>query len=782
VSEHPRGPTPDAADDPRSSKQSDGVTNPEHIERFLQFLMAHAARALHGLDDPGFIQISRLHPTDERLVPTRFETSDAAAMIEQAITDSDAGFNVYVEARTVRGDLGSRRGELKDTAAVFGLVIDSDADKNKAWRPTAQPSMTVETSPGNFQYWFLLEKAVSAEVGKKLGERIRAASDADHDTGTVTQPYRIAGTINYPSAKKRARGRTVVGTTLVEINPIIWTPEDIERAFPASQNKSNGNSDADNQGPGFDENELPADLLALIRNGVEQGRRSDEFFRAVAWLKELGWTINGITWLFERYPDGIAKKYNGRIRSEVKRVCEKLAHDNADLLAKMNEENCIVLEAGKTLVLRFEEFEGRRVPIFLTFHDLRNLYLNQTVLVGKARKPWGDWWLKHPKRRQYAGVTFNPGGNEVIDGRVNLWRGWGIEPKAGDWSLMRTHIFEVLASGNPEFDCYIMNWLAWSVQHPDQRAEVAIVFRGLRGTGKGTVGDAMRQVFGDHARHISSAEHLAGRFNSHMRNCCFLFADEAYGPKDKSAEGTLKRLITEPTLFIEAKGRDPVTVPNRLHVMMASNEDWVIPAGTHERRFAVFEVSDKYMQQASWFSPLYRQLSNGGYAAMLYDLLHRELGDWHPRRIPKNAALGKQQLHSLTPLEAWWLELLQTGVLQGADPADPSRAVSCAHDRKVTESDGYGLPRPRTVKHPGLYDQARASSPKLKGVTDHTIANFLKERGCTHERWVLRRRGWTFPPLAKARAEWMSRFPVTEWRDPELNDWQHEGETEPSET
>ena len=162
---------------------------------------------------------------------------------------------------------------------------------------------------------------------------------------------------------------------------------------------------------------------------------------------------------------------------------------------------------------------------------------------------------------------------------------------------MRAHIFEVLASCDGEFDCYILIGSRGASSIQTKFAEVAIVFRGFRGTGKGTLGDAMRRVFGDHARHISSAEHLAGRFNGHLRDCCFLFADEAYGPKDKSAEGTLKRLITEPTLFVEAKGRDPVTVPNTLHVMMASNEDWVIPAGTRERRFAVFDVSDKYMQQ-----------------------------------------------------------------------------------------------------------------------------------------------------------------------------------------
>jgi Family of unknown function (DUF5906) len=101
----------------------------------------------------------------------------------------------------------------------------------------------------------------------------------------------------------------------------------------------------------------------------------------------------------------------------------------------------------------------------------------------------------------------------------------------------------------------------------------------------------MCRIFGQHAVHISSADHLAGRFNAHLRDACLLFADESYWPGDKRAEGTLKRLITEPDLLIEPKGRDAVTARNMLHVMMASNEDWIVPAGEHERRFAVFDVS-----------------------------------------------------------------------------------------------------------------------------------------------------------------------------------------------
>src|SRR5262249_20852760 len=153
--------------------------------------------------------------------------------------------------------------------------------------------------------------------------------------------------------------------------------------------------------------------------------------------------------------------------------------------------------------------------------------------------PLGNWWTSHPQRRTYRGLTFRPDvRDEVVNGRLNLWRGWGFEPKPGDWSLMRQRIKDVIAAGDADADTYIMNWIAWAVQHPAEPAEAALVLIGGRGTGKGTLGNALVRVFGQHATHISSVKHLVGHFNVHLRDACFLFADEAYWPGDKSGEGT----------------------------------------------------------------------------------------------------------------------------------------------------------------------------------------------------------------------------------------------------
>ena len=254
----------------------------------------------------------------------------------------------------------------------------------------------------------------------------------------------------------------------------------------------------------------------------------------------------------------------------------------------------------------------REVLVSMTFEEFKKMVCHQSVTVDtggmgryvEKKKPLGEWWLSNPRRRQYDGLILDPDAGNVSDGKLNLWRGFGVTPVKGDWGRLRDHTLEVVCNSDQERFDYLYNWMAWAVQHPADRAEVAVVMQGKQGTGKGTLANAMRKLFGTHGLHISSAAHLAGRFNAHMRNCMLLFADEAYWPGDKAAEGSLKRMLTEPTLAIEGKGRDLVEVPNMLHVMMGSNESWVVPAGEDERRYFVMKVSGSRIQDPSWFRPL----------------------------------------------------------------------------------------------------------------------------------------------------------------------------------
>jgi hypothetical protein len=307
------------------------------VRRFLEIISAHAAQVVNGADRTGVLQLYRVNPADEDMtVPSRFEIGDVETMVKTAIDDANAGHNVYIEARTVRTELrGLQRGAINDTVWVLGFVIDSDADKNMAGNVTAEPTLEVETSPGNGHLWYLLDRVIPAAQAKPIGEAVRKSAGADHDTGVITQGYRVAGTPNFPTTKKRERGRLAVEPTkIVAHSGRLWKPEDLLTAFPATVRiDEHTNNDTRDNG---DETTLPDDLLQLIRNGVDDTQdRSAVFHSVVAQLKKRRWSFEAIVSLFEKYPNGIAHKYTGRIRDEVERSYDKHA---SNVVSIVNDE------------------------------------------------------------------------------------------------------------------------------------------------------------------------------------------------------------------------------------------------------------------------------------------------------------------------------------------------------------------------------------------------------------------------------------------------------------
>ena len=368
----------------------------------------------------------------------------------------------------------------------------------------------------------------------------------------------------------------------------------------------------------------------------------------------------------------------------------------------------------------------------------------------------GQWWLSHRLRRQHRGVTFSPAGPPIVNECLNLWQGWGVEAKVGDWGLIREHIEVVLAGGNKEFAEYVFRWIAWAIQNPAEQAEVALVLIGAKGAGKGTLVRCLQRIFGAHAFQVTSRDEVIGKFNGHLQDTVLFIADEAYWGGDKRCVGRLQGMITEPTLPIERKGFDLIQVPNFLHVVMLAEPGWVIPAGRFERRYAALAVSSDRRGNREYFNALHRQIDDGGAEAMFHDLRRMEFGDWHPREIPeallRNPALQKQQGHTLPPLEQWYVMLLHNGVVPGALMA-----------------------RPNTALTKSLIDDARARVPRLRDLTDVGLRNFLVDEEnigivCAKYRKNTAN-GWTFPPLSEAREAWCQRYGSVTWDNPDAVDW-----------
>jgi uncharacterized protein DUF5906 len=349
----------------------------------------------------------------------------------------------------------------------------------------------------------------------------------------------------------------------------------------------------------------------------------------------------------------------------------------ADKLQKLNRDYQVVVEAGKTIVMKFRRDPtlDREVLDRITFPDFKRMYLNRRIrfIVEKPGKNGveieirtrnlAEWWLSHPLRHQYiGGVTFDPTGKAPAD-HLNLWRGFPVTPAPGDWSLLKDHIIRIVCRGELEHAEYVFNWMARLFQHPEEPGEIALVLRGKKGAGKSILGVWVARSFAHHGLQITHAGQLVGRFNAHLRDLVVLLADEAFFAGDKQHEGVLKGLVTERTVVIEGKYQAVVVIPNMLHLILASNSDWVIPASSDERRFAVFDVLDTRIGDRAYFAAIDRQMRQGGLAAMIYELRARDIANFEVRDVPQTAALQAQKTLSMSSLERWWLTVLSRGYL-----------------------------------------------------------------------------------------------------------------------
>jgi phage/plasmid-associated DNA primase len=231
-------------------------------------------------------------------------------------------------------------------------------------------------------------------------------------------------------------------------------------------------------------------------------------------------------------------------------------------------------------------------------------------------------------------------------------------PDPGRWDKFRAHLFQIICSSNVDHFEYLLKLLAYTIQFPGERSQVAMVMRGEIGAGKGTLIRMLEEIFGHHFIQLDKVDQLVGRFNAAISGKVIVFADEAFWAGDKREVGALKRLITEPTLAIEFKNIDIVSQRNCVHLFMATNEDWSVPAGLRERRFFAVEVSSARMQDHTYFNDIYDEMRHGGVNAFLHDMLHLPVTADDIRRVPMTKELRAQQNLSL-PLELqWWCECL----------------------------------------------------------------------------------------------------------------------------
>jgi hypothetical protein len=317
-----------------------------------------------------------------------------------------------------------------------------------------------------------------------------------------------------------------------------------------------------------------------------------------------------------------------------------IIHTQSTFVLVEKEEDVFVLDSRQSLI---------------NYHENDFFEDSERNMQNKAK-----FWLKHPNRRTYKNLVFDPAHPGNFNNNYNIFKGFSVTPKQGDSSLYWKHVQEVICNGNQEHYQYVKKWMASVIQKPDLLA-TAIVLRGLQGTGKNKFGETFGKLFGSHFLVLSNLDHIIGHFNSHLQNAYLLLANEAIWGGNKKEVGALKALITDPTIFIEAKGKDGFQVKNCRHLIVCSNEGWAVPMDLDDRRFFCLDVSPNHKEDIPYFRALEKQMSEGGLEALMYDLINENLEGFDPRIMPANDSGFDMKMKSASSTDKYIYHALQAG-------------------------------------------------------------------------------------------------------------------------
>lgn len=756
-----------------------------------------------------------MHGLDART----FHADDILDM-EDWIQARNGTHNIYFQVNPSVRDL-NKKSTREDIESLAWLQVDLDPRPREdlateqalclallttSLPASVPPPTLVINSGGGVQGFWKLEEPI------KINGNVQAAEDASRysrqlqiifgdradNTHNVDRIMRLPGTVNVPDAAKRRKGRTEALARVVEFDPARVYSIDTFTPAPDRQLDSlatvgtgpavevSGNVARLNDINELNEWGVKDRVKALIVQGdlrhlegpkKEDDSRSAWLFDAVCSLVRDG-VPDEIIFSIITDPDmGISasvidKGSNARLYAIQQIKNAKLKAINPQLL-RLNQRHAVIGNIGGRCRVIEEVMDhalGRARLTRQSFDDFRNRYMGESVMIsqdpqkGPKFMPLGHWWLSNPNRRYYDTIVFAP--NKEIQGVYNLWRGFAVDARPGNCDLFLEHIRVNICRGNQEHYDYMIRWMARAVQHPDSPGHTAIVLRGNQGTGKSFFAKTFGSLWGRHFLQVSDPKHLVGSFNAHLRDCVVLFGDEAFYAGDKKHESILKTLVTEETIMIEGKGVDAEAAPNYVHLILASNNQWVVPAGADDRRYFVLDVGHDRRQDTSYFRAITDQMNNGGREALLHMLMTLDLKEFNIRSVPRTTALQEQKILSLAPEEEWWYTNLMEGrVLREHEGWEKEVLKDALLDDYVEYMKRVGINRRASPTALGKF-LSRICPPGYP----KSYQKMATVRSMGHDGYEItkRRRAYfyEFPPLGLCRERWDQVFSSSEpWPD-----------------
>jgi hypothetical protein len=172
-----------------------------------------------------------------------------------------------------------------------------------------------------------------------------------------------------------------------------------------------------------------------------------------------------------------AEEVTKTVKSIYRTASRRKAHHEKELeeaIAQLNERIAWIHKYSGIFRLEHKDF--------IRVADFKNALANQkfTQMVnGKLKSiTLAEAWIDSPLRREHRDLTFQPGQPVVVDDCVNIWNAWGCESRPGDVTLFLQLLDHLFGGETAERD-WLLKWLAYPLQHPGSKLNVAVVLWSL---------------------------------------------------------------------------------------------------------------------------------------------------------------------------------------------------------------------------------------------------------------------------------------------------------------
>ena len=286
-----------------------------------------------------------------------------------------------------------------------------------------------------------------------------------------------------------------------------------------------------------------------------------------------------------------------------------------------------------------------------------NFFIKDDKGKDKKIKPF-DVWNENIRRKKIKAIVMKPD-NNIKNNELNLWKGLKYK-NTGDYDIKKIqhildHIKKVWANNDDELYVYIISWFSRILQEPHNKNQTCIALHSKEGVGKSIILELFGKIIGsDYYMECNDMDKIFGRFNASAINKLLIDFNETAWGGNKKMKGKFKSFITDSTIEIEKKGKDPLIIDSNANCVISTNEDWIADVKKDNRRFLFIECNNDILKLSDdeadeYFEPIYEFEDIQDLANYFYNY---DISNYKPKKIKE---LNKKS------------DLYQSQIIQSAD-------------------------------------------------------------------------------------------------------------------